>query len=66
MTGSWRLAGLVWRWVVAGSRGVAGERAGGHGLLPSITGDAWWTFGRKPISESEIEREIDRQAGQRR
>ena len=29
-------------------------------------GDAWRTFGRKPISESEIRREIDRQAGQRR
>jgi hypothetical protein len=26
-------------------------------------GDAWWTFGRKPISETEIQREIDRQAG---
>ena len=31
-----------------------------------IAGDAWWTFGRKPISESEIQREIERQAGQRR
>jgi len=31
-----------------------------------IAGDAWWTFGRKPISESEIQREIDRQAGQPR
>ena len=29
-------------------------------------GDAWWTFGRKPISDSEIQREIDRQAGQPR
>jgi hypothetical protein len=29
-----------------------------------IVGDAWWTFGHKPISESEIQREIDRQAGQ--
>ena len=28
-------------------------------------GDAWWVFGRKPISEAEIKREIDRQAGQR-
>jgi hypothetical protein len=29
-----------------------------------IAGDAWWTFGRRPISESEIQREIDRQSGQ--
>ena len=29
-------------------------------------GDAWWVFGRKPISETDIEREIDRQAGARR
>lgn len=29
-------------------------------------GDAWLTFGRKPISESESQREIDRQAGQPR
>jgi 2TM domain len=29
-------------------------------------GDAWRTFGRKPISESEIKREIDRQASLRR
>lgn len=28
-------------------------------------GDAWWVFGRKPISEAEIEHEIERQAGQR-
>ena len=27
-------------------------------------GDALWVFGRKPISESEIQREIDRQGGQ--
>ena len=27
-----------------------------------IGGDAWWTFGRKPISETQIKREIDRQA----
>ena len=31
-----------------------------------IAGDAWRTFGRKPISGSEIQREIDRQAGQPR
>jgi hypothetical protein len=31
-----------------------------------IAGDAWWTFGRRPISESEIQREIDRQARQPR
>jgi hypothetical protein len=31
-----------------------------------IAGDTWWTFGRKPISESEIQREIDRQAGRPR
>ena len=29
-------------------------------------GDAWRTFGRKPISENEIKREIDRQARLRR
>ena len=29
-------------------------------------GDAWWVFGRRPISEREIKREIDRQAGVRR
>jgi hypothetical protein len=28
-------------------------------------GDAWWTFGRKPVSEAEIKHEMDRQAGQR-
>jgi len=28
--------------------------------------DAWWVFGRKPISENEIKREIERQAGPRR
>ena len=27
--------------------------------------DAWWVFGRKPISESEIRREIERQGGAR-
>jgi 2TM domain len=26
---------------------------------------AWWVFRSKPISESEIQREVDRQAGQR-
>ena len=26
-------------------------------------GDAWFVYGNKPISESEIKREIDRQAG---
>ena len=28
-------------------------------------GDAWHVYGRKPITEAEIKREIDRQAGQR-
>lgn len=28
-----------------------------------IAGDALWTFGRKPITESEIQREIERQTG---
>ena len=28
-------------------------------------GDAWRTSGRKPISESEIQREVDRQASLR-
>jgi H+/Cl- antiporter ClcA len=26
---------------------------------------AWWVYGRKPVSESEIQREIERQAGRR-
>jgi hypothetical protein len=30
-----------------------------------IAADAWRVFGRRPISEAEITREIDRQAGQR-
>ena len=29
-------------------------------------GDAWWVFGRRPISESQIKREIGRQVGLRR
>ncbi len=28
-----------------------------------IAGHAWWVYGRKPITEREIEREIERQAG---
>jgi len=28
-------------------------------------GDAWWVFGRKPISEAEIKHEMQRQAAQR-
>ena len=28
-------------------------------------GGAWWVYGRKPVSESEIQREIERQAGRR-
>jgi len=27
-----------------------------------LAGDAWWTYGHKPISEREIQREIERQA----
>jgi 2TM domain len=27
--------------------------------------DAWFVYGHKPVSESEIQREIERQAGQR-
>ena len=27
--------------------------------------DAWWVFGRRPISEAEIKHEMERQAGQR-
>jgi len=26
---------------------------------------AWWVYGRKPVSESDIQREIERQAGRR-
>jgi H+/Cl- antiporter ClcA len=29
-------------------------------------GNAWWAYGRKPISEADIQQEIERQAGQRR
>jgi hypothetical protein len=32
----------------------------------AIVAHAWWVYGRKPISETEIQREIDRQAGQRK
>lgn len=32
------------------------------GVLLTAAG-AWWVFGRKPISEGEIRREIERQAG---
>ena len=31
----------------------------------ATAGYAWWVFGRKPISEAEIKREIERQAGPR-
>jgi hypothetical protein len=27
--------------------------------------DAWFVYGHKPVSEGEIQREIERQAGQR-
>jgi len=27
--------------------------------------DAWWVFGRRPVSEAEIEHEMERQAGRR-
>jgi hypothetical protein len=27
--------------------------------------DAWWVFGRRPISEDQIKHEMDRQAGRR-
>jgi hypothetical protein len=27
--------------------------------------DAWWVFGRRPISEDQIKHELERQAGQR-
>jgi len=32
----------------------------------ATAGYAWYVFGNKPVSESEIKREIERQAGQRR
>jgi hypothetical protein len=34
--------------------------------LLAVAAYAWAVFGNKPISESEIKREIDRQAGQRK
>ena len=30
-----------------------------------MAGNAWWVYGHKPVSESEIKREVERQAGQR-
>jgi len=30
-----------------------------------MAGNAWWVYGHKPVSETEIKREIERQAGQR-
>ena len=32
----------------------------------ATAGYAWFVFGHKPVSETEIKREMDRQAGQRR
>jgi hypothetical protein len=31
----------------------------------AIAADAWWVFGRKPVSEDQIKHEMERQAGQR-
>ena len=31
----------------------------------AITADAWWVFGRRPVSEDQIKHEMKRQAGQR-
>jgi 2TM domain-containing protein len=31
----------------------------------AMAADAWFVYGHKPVSESEIQREIERQAGQR-
>jgi len=31
----------------------------------AMAGYAWFVFGNKPVSESEIKREMQRQAGQR-
>jgi hypothetical protein len=35
-------------------------------LVLATAGHAWFVYGRKPISESEVEREIERQADHRR
>jgi hypothetical protein len=35
-------------------------------ILLLLAAHGWSVYGRKPISESEIKREMDRQAGQRR
>ncbi len=35
-------------------------------LATATAGYAWFVFGNKPVPESKIKREIDRQAGQRR
>jgi phosphate/sulfate permease len=35
-------------------------------LVLATAGHAWFVYGRRPISESEVRREIERQAGQRR
>jgi len=34
--------------------------------LRAMAGYAWFVFGNKPVSESEIKREMEHQAGQRR
>ena len=38
----------------------------GHRVGVADAADAWCVYGHKPISECEIKREIDRQAGLRR
>jgi len=35
-------------------------------ILLLLAAHGWYVYGNKPISESEIKREMDRQAGQRR
>jgi H+/Cl- antiporter ClcA len=35
-------------------------------VVLATAGHAWFVYGRKPISESEVSREIERQAGRRR
>jgi phosphate/sulfate permease len=35
-------------------------------MVLATAGHAWFVYGRKPISETEVRREIERQAGERR
>jgi hypothetical protein len=44
---------------------VAGGQVARQEAILATAGYAWSVYGHKPVSEREIEREIERQAGQR-